>query len=177
MAESGRNRMIVGAAAAATLLALAGCGSGVKAPQACPPVLILADAESLTQYRPGAGRDITDIEVQGQITGFRGVCEATKTGLDVTVAVAFELQRGAADTDRVASFSYFVAVPDFYPAAGAKAVLPVRVGFPEGTERVRFVDEEVTLTLPRREGADPATHDIYVGFQLDHEQLRHNRDQ
>ncbi len=177
MAERYRNRMIFSGTAALALLALAGCGSTAKTPQACPPVLILADAERLTQYRAGGGRDITDIEVQGQIADFRGACELTETGLDVTLAVAFELQRGAADSDRIATFSYFVAVPDYYPAAEAKAVLPVQVGFPEGAESVRFIDEEVTLSIPSREGENPAAHDIYIGFQLDPEQLRHNRNQ
>lgn len=176
MVERRRNRMILGGIALASLLVLAGCGSSDKeGSHACPQVLILADTERFTQHRPGGGRDITDIEAQGEISGFRGTCVPTETGLDVTLAVSFDLQRGAADSDRVATFSYFIAIPDFYPAAEAKAVLPVRVGFPDGAERVRFVDEEVTLSVPRRDGADPASHDIYIGFQLDPQQLRQNR--
>lgn len=163
------------AAAAAVLgtLALAGCGSTEQAAAPdCPPVLILADAERFTQYRPGAGRDITDIEAEGEITGFKGACQLTKTGMEVTLAVSFAVQAGPADSDGVATFSYFVAVPAYYPEPQAKAVLPVKVGFPQGTTRVSFVDEEVTLTLPDRGAAAP---EIYIGFQLDDEQLRRNR--
>lgn len=157
------------------LLLLAACARNEAAAVACPTVLILGDAGRFTQFRPGGGRDITDIEAEGEIAGFRGACERTKDGIDLTLALAFQLSRGAADSDRQIDFSYFVAVPAFYPDAKAKAVLPVRVAVPDNVSMMRYVDEQVTLKLPLEPGESGGRYEVFIGFQLDEEQLRHNR--
>ncbi len=177
-APSGRFRTRAGLRLAAPFAALllAGCGTfgGDEPPPACPQVLILADAQHFTTFR-GPGRDISDIEAEGEIAGFQGACETTDDGLELTLALGFEITRGAADTDRVAEFAYFVAVPDFYPDPAAKAVMPVRVAFPENVSSVRYVDEQVTLDLPLQAGESARQYEVFIGFQLSDEQLRYNR--
>lgn len=168
-----RKRALALAGAAALL---GGCsGMGETTAISCPKVLILADAERFTQFAAGGGRDITDIVAEGEIAGFGGACEKTKTGVDVTLALGFTLERGAANADGVARFSYFVAVPAFYPEPAAKAVLPVAVAFPDNVAAIRHIDEEVTLSLPLAAGEGGAKYEIFVGFQLDDAQLRFNR--
>lgn len=155
---------------------LAGCGSKEPdQPMSCPTVLLLNHANHFTQFRPGGGRDITDIKAEGEITGYKGACIRGKDGLDVTISVSFEVERGPAAKEAEAAFSYFVAVPAFYPDPKAKAVLPVRVAFPAGAAMVRLADEEVTLSLPVQPGERVGKYEIFLGFQLDDDQLNYNR--
>ena len=67
---------IVGKAASAGLCLLAAaCGILEKDQRyACPAVFILQDAQNLTRFKPGPGRDITDIRFEAEIFDFRGQC-------------------------------------------------------------------------------------------------------
>ncbi len=171
MAQTPAKRRNWGAFALVALLG--GCAGATPAePVTCPEILILADAHRITQFRPG-GRDITDILAEGEITGYQGSCRNVDDAVEVTVALAFDIVRGPGNKDGQAAFSYFVAMPAFYPDPQAKAVLPVRVAFPENASSVRLVDEEVTLRVPLREGAP--LPEIFIGFQLGDAQLRYNR--
>lgn len=157
----------------AVIALLGGCAGATPAePITCPEILILADAHRITQFRP-QGRDITDILAEAEIAGYQGACQKADGAIEVSVAIAFDVARGPGNRDSEAAFSYFVAMPAFYPDPKAKAVLPVRVAFPENASSVRLVDEEVTLRVPVREGAP--LPEIFIGFQLDDEQLRYNR--
>ena len=47
---------------------------------ACPTVRFLRDADKVTVYRPGSGRDITDILYEAKLEGFVGDCEYVGDG-------------------------------------------------------------------------------------------------
>ena len=51
-------------------LVLSGCDSLArleqKAPPPCPPVYIMSDAAKITKYHSGSGRDLTDVEMEGE---------------------------------------------------------------------------------------------------------------
>ncbi len=166
------------AAPLALALVLAACSSETEAPP-CPPVYILSDAKDVTRYAPGPGRDLTDVMVQAEIVGFHGDCKYEPRGKDwnvkLNLQVAIDAKRGPADTTRKADLVYFVAIPRFYPEPQAKAVFPVAVQFPEGTDTVHTVDEPVDLTIPV--GAKDLIDDyvVYLGFQTTPEELEHNR--
>ena len=87
---------------AAGVLALSGCGgsqdpAGPQFAPPCPQPVLIRPAEDLTRYN-GAGRDLTDMVLDGRITGLQGSCRlADKPGqLDVSVQVAMESARGPA---------------------------------------------------------------------------------
>jgi len=141
----------------------------------CPPVYILADAGKLTKFRPGPGRDLTDVEYEAEIQGYTGGCKYDEKGAIVDLQVSFALKRGPADTDRKAEFSYFTAIPHFYPAPEAKAVFPVTIDFPEGVNYVRFTDEEVVMRVPVKDKDVINKYEIYLGFQETAEELDRNR--
>jgi hypothetical protein len=165
-------------AAVAGLALLSACSSKEDKPNpSCPSVLILADAEHFTQFRPGRGRDVTDTIAEGEITGFKGTCQFGKRNqtLEMTLSVSFTLTRGAANTDGMVSFPYFVAVPTMYPDPAGKAVIPASVQFPGNLSKVRYSDEEITLSLPLSEGVTGASYEVIIGFQLDQDQLEYNR--
>lgn len=162
----------------AGLTLLSACSSNENKPQPnCPSVLILADAEHFTQFRPGRGRDVTDIVAEGEITGFKGTCEFGKhnASLEMTLSVSFSLTRGAANSDGVVNFPYFVAVPSMYPDPAGKAVMPATVQFPTNMSKMRYSDEELQLSLPLGDGRSGPSYEVIIGFQLDEDQLAYNR--
>lgn len=159
---------------------LAGCSifGGDKTPPPCPEISVLSDASKFTQFRPGPGRDITDITLQGEITGFKGACTYDKDAktMTVTLQVTMVFTHGPAAPSREAQASYFVAVPAFFPKPEAKRVLGVRFAFESAADHVRITDNEVEITLPMKDFAkDLPNREIYLGFQLDPAELEYNR--
>jgi hypothetical protein len=147
---------------------------GAKQSLPCPNFLLLGHAGDITQFRPGPGRDVTDVEFRATITNFRGSCDHSKTGVEADFFVEFSVQRGPANRSREARFEYFVAIPRFHPAPAGKKTFPIKVTFKERQTRI-FYRDEVTIEIPLRAGEIGANYDVYIGFQLDAEQLEYNR--
>ncbi|OAN56871.1 hypothetical protein [Magnetospirillum moscoviense] len=169
-------RSLLPLAALALVPALASCSVfQKKEPPPCPPVYILGDAGTLTKYKDGKGRDLTDVEFEAEINGFQGDCKYDEKGALVEIQVSFAIKRGPGDTDRKAEFTYFAAVPLFYPAKDAKAEFPVSVEFPQATNYVRYTDEPVVLRIPVKDSDIIQNYEIYLGFQATQEQLERNR--
>ncbi|CCG40634.1 hypothetical protein [Magnetospirillum molischianum] len=160
----------------AMAVAVAGCSSLAKnEPPPCPPVYILSDASHVTKFRPGAGRDLTDVQVEAEIVGFKGECGYDSKGANVDLSVSLDVRRGPAASSRDATLSYFVAIPKFYPADEAKAVIATPVVFPEGVESVRVTDDGVRMHIPLKNRDLIDQYEIYLGFQTTPEELEMNR--
>jgi hypothetical protein len=156
--------------------ALSGCVDPKKdkAPP-CPPVYILSDAAHITKFRSGAGRDLTDVEFEGEIVGYKGECSYDAKGAIVDLLVSFELKRGPAASGRTVDISYFVAIPKFYPIDEAKAVMAAQAVFPDGTETMRVTDDGVAMRIPVKDKELIDQYEIYLGFQTSSEELEMNR--
>jgi hypothetical protein len=168
------------AATLAAVAVVAACSSTPKkVPPPCPRVSILADAAHLTQFRPGEGRDITDVQLQAEITSYHGTCDYDwdKQIMTVSLQVGIDADRGAGAKERQANLSYFVAIPAFFPSADAKSVIPVPLTFPSNTDRIRYVDDQVDLAIPIKKLSDMSKYEIFIGFQLDQDQIDYNRRQ
>ncbi len=165
--------------ALAAVLALSGCSmfdqDDVKAP--CPKVSILADAAKLVRFRPGPGRDVTDVETQAELTGYQGSChyDKTKKMMNVSLAVGIDAARGPAAQGRAANLSYFVAIPTFWPDPKAKVVLPVAIAFPGNATTVHYTDNDVQISIPVPVVKDMAKYEIVLGLQLNEAELEYNR--
>ena len=149
---------------------------------ACPTVKILQDADKITVYRDGPGRDITDILHEAKLTGFMGECEyigedGVFTEVIVSLRVKFNLMRGPAEKKRFASLQYFVAIPEFFPAPEGKKQFSRRVGFPAGRNNVTFIDDYVEIRIPISKDRKGPGSRIYIGFELTRDQLNLNRRQ
>jgi hypothetical protein len=159
-------------------IATAACGvfEEKKSPPPCPPIFVLKDAGTLRVYKPGPGRDLTDVVMEGQLVDFRAVCEYSKdlSTADIALSIAFEATRGPANTDRKLAFEYFVAIPRFHPAPAGKKSFTVTGEFPENTSRLRTVDE-VSLQIPFVAGEPLEDYAVYLGFQLTRDQLEDNQ--
>lgn len=163
-------------AAALLPLALASCSvfQPTQSPP-CPPVYILGDADKLIKFRPGPGRDLTDVEFEAEITGYKGGCKYDSKGAEVDLQVSFTVKRGPGNAGSTADFSYFAAVPYFYPSAEAKGEFPVTVSFPSGTNYVKYTDGEVLMRIPVKDKDVIDKYEVYLGFQTTPEELERNR--
>ncbi len=168
------------ALALAAPIALSGCASlteavtKVKTPP-CPPIYILSDAAKITKFRPGAGRDLTDVDMDAEIIAFKGQCSYDDKGAVVEIQVSFDVKRGPASTKRQSELRYFVAIPKFFPAPEAKAEFTVPVTFPEGMDQARVNDEDVVMRIPVKNKDIINNYEIYLGFQETPEELEMNR--
>jgi hypothetical protein len=177
---SGRRRLGLVAAVAVLSFGLGGCSvfSAKKAPPPCPEINVLADAAKFTQFRPGQGRDITDQILSGEITGYKGSCSYDKDTkkLTVTLQVQMTFTKGPAAPNNSAKAQYFVAVPAFFPKPAAKQILGVQFAFAANADHVQITDNEVQVVLPVADfGKDLPNREVYVGFQLDQDELDYNR--
>ena len=176
-----RSRRIARIAACAGLVAVAialgGCGMFNRRPvPPCPPVLVVGDANTLTVYREGPGRDVTDVMFNARIADFQGGCEwnRARTEVDIELRVLFDVERGPANRDRKAQYRYFVAIPAFHPAPEGKQIFGSEVTFPENVSRMRLGDT-VRLSIPIPTSKRPDEYPVYIGFQLTPEKVEQNR--
>lgn len=166
-------------------MGLAACDtvSGVVKKEApvCPDLRIDRDTARITVFDP-RGTDLTDVVFEARIADINGDCSFAPAAegeggvVDAKFKVLFAVTRGPAMDGRQGHFTYFVALPAFYPSPAAKQALRVDFAYPEGNMTTMMVrDEEVEVALPvasRQAAGDQA---IYVGFQLTPEQLEFNR--
>ena len=155
-------------------LVLSGCAQRLVPP--CPSVRVDAATAGFTKFKDGPGRDLTDIEYQADIVGFKGECDYDDEEVQVTFNVDFALTGGAAAKGGEAPLYYFVAIPQFFPTAEGKRVMKVNHRLPARTgARETFSESGVTVTIPLKKDQAGASFDVYVGFQLDAAQLEYNR--
>ncbi len=157
-------------------LGLAGILGGCAAskPPPCPNFLILGEGAELVKFRPGPGRDVTDILFEAKIVDFQGTCDQTKNEVSISLGIVFNIRRGPANLDRKAAFRYFVAIPKFFPRKEGKRTFPITVPFKENQPRVFFRDE-LELRIPLRPKETGADYEIYLGLQLTADELEFNR--
>lgn len=167
---------------AVLLATLAGCGAPLTStfPPECPHAGVLADAADLTRYRSAgqagaAGHDLTDMVLDGQITGVSGDCtRGSRRELDVSVAVTMRLTRGPAARGPVGSVPFFVAVTQNGQVLD-KQIYHITPDFAANSDTVRLTSDPVSLTLPISVEKTGSTYDLVVGFQLTPDEVALNR--
>jgi hypothetical protein len=170
-----RSARLLAALLAAPIL-LSGCSLlQKKEPPPCPPIFILADAATVTKFRPGGGQDLTDVEAEAEVLGYKGHCVYDEAGAELNLQISIAAKRGPANTSRKVQFSYFVAIPYFYPKPQAKAIFPISVEFPEGQNLAHFTDEEISMRIPVKDRELIDKFVVYIGFQTSPEELEQNR--
>src|SRR5689334_4615710 len=145
----------------ATLVPLASCN---RTPPACPRASIISDGASVTRFREGTGRDLTDVVVKGEIVDVAVDCDYDRRGVDVALQVAIAATRGPADRTRTAEFDYFVAVADAERNILAKEIFHVSFRFPPNQQRAGTVDE-IEPRIPLKSRDQGVEYQIIVGFQ------------
>ncbi|WP_162915093.1 hypothetical protein [Desertibaculum subflavum] len=150
-----------------------------SAPPPCPRIGILADAATLVKFRPGKGRDLTDVEHEAEVFSVDRTCELRDKGAAVEVVVTIQMaaSRGPAAPEAATTIAlpYFVAVVErASQRIVARESIPGQVELPPGRRRAG-VGEEITERIPLAAGRSPADYEILVGLELTEEQLEYNR--
>lgn len=163
------------ATASALALVVTGCGLFDKdITYKCPAVFILDDAKDLTKFKPGPGRDITDILFEAEIVNFVGDCDYDEGEAEIQLSVQIRVERGPANKGRQVAFDYFVAIPKFQSLAEGKSVFEVTGEF-EGNRTRMLYQDDLDMTIPVKVPSDGAALEIILGFQLTPEELKYNR--
>lgn len=147
-------------------------------PPACPRIGILADAATVVKFRPGPGRDLTDVEHEAEILNVDRTCELTDGGTAANVIVTIQMaaSRGpAAPETTTIALPYFLAVVErATQRIVAKESIAGQVELTPGRRRAG-VGEEITERIPLGAGRSAADYEILVGLELTEEQLEYNR--
>jgi hypothetical protein len=162
--------------ALALIAPLAGCSSWFtrKEPPPCPTGAIVKDAARKVVYRPGPGRDITDVVFEATLARISIGCKYDDTGVAVDTAVTIIGARGPADTTRRAEVRYFAAVLDPGNAILGKREFQTTLQFPLNVDR-GATTEELVQRIPVGKNVSAGNFTIVVGFQLTREELEANR--
>ena len=95
---------------------LSGCGPSLEEQSqlraSCPQAMRVQDASTLTRFRPGAGRDRTDVLFEAELGQVNVACSARKNEVSVDLTMQILVAQGPANRDRVANVGYFVRLLD-----------------------------------------------------------------
>ena len=146
----------------------------------CPTIKFLKDADKITAYKPGTGRDISDISYEAELTGFSGECEyfgddGIYTSVTLTLQVSLDITLGPAEKTRRVKLNYFVAIPAFFPDPKGKSSFSRIVKFPRDRNSISFVDDVIEIAIPLNENRQGPGIKVFTGFELSKDQLEFNR--
>jgi hypothetical protein len=152
-------------------MSLGGCGGDSSATQVyCPVAFTVTDADRLTHFREGAGRDPRDIAYEATLTGASTSCESRRGVVTVTLLMRISVAAGPSVAPGTTSVPYFVRVLDSSGAVtqGQEFTADFRLsaGNPRGASQ-----EELNLRLP----VDGGGYRIAVGLKPTAEELNYNR--
>lgn len=163
--------------ALAVALLLAACGGGSEEPvvvRACPTVTVLADAAAVTRYRPGRGRDLTDVVTDARVTSARGECTFGRRDVTMNLSVSFSFAIGPANRDRAVALSYFVAIVDPSSNVVAREEIAVQLQMPVNQSSAGY-SEELEPRIPYTDRANLVGYRIFVGLVLTPEEAQARR--
>jgi hypothetical protein len=163
---------------AALALVLAGCGGRSDKEQAaasyCPQPLTVQDAQRITRFKEGAGRDPRDVVFEAAMINAGTACKIGRNRLEVDVVMRIAVNAGPSVAGGVTRVPFFVRVVD---AAGS-----VVIGKDEladyklsATSPRGMSDETVAVTLPYAELRDLGAYRIAVGLKPSQQELDYNR--
>jgi len=140
--------------------------------------VIPMDASSITRFRDGPGRDLTDVLVTGNIQNILvDQCKYDKKSVDVSnFQIAITADRGPADRSKAADFEYWVAIVDPQRKVLTRETFKVHFDFSE-LNHVGTVVADLEPRIPLPDIMKAPDYQIVVGFQLTPEELAWNRKQ
>ncbi len=155
---------------------LTGCGMfGPATPQYdCPTTAAVGDARVQSKFRPGPGRDLTDVQYQVRLIDVTSECRYDSKGVDVRTRAGFALELGPANPDRNAAYQFFVAITDPSNEIVAKRIFTTPIKFPTNVGYVEHI-EDLEQRIPLPKGGAAADYKIIVGLQLTEDELEYNR--
>ena len=162
---------------AVAALALAGCGSSEKDQQAasyCPQPLTVQDAQRITRFKDGPGRDPRDVMFEAQLTNAGTQCKMSRSRLAVDVKMRIAVNAGPSVAGGVTRVPFFVRVIDANGnvVVGRDELADYKIGptSPRGVS-----EEEMSVELPFANVSDLGGYRIAVGLKPTQDELDYNR--
>jgi hypothetical protein len=165
-------------AAGILVVSLAGCGRSSEERSellaGCPQALRVQDAATLNRFRPGAGKDRTDVMFQAELGKVDVACALRKGRVDVDLTMEILVTEGPALTDRAANVGYFVRIMD--PAGTIVQGRNFAADYRFSGNRTRQGSaEQIALNIPLAQGVAGGAYTIAVGLLPTPEELEFNR--
>ena len=158
-------------------LALGGCGGGSSKEQAaiyCPQPLTVLDAQQLTRFKQGRGRDPRDVMFEASLAGAGTACSVSRDRMDVELRMRIAVNAGPSVGAGTSSVPYFVRVID--SSGTVKEGRDFNADFKLSTANPRGQSiEELVLRLPFSSPSDLGGYRIAVGLKPTPEELEYNR--
>jgi hypothetical protein len=159
-------------------LALAGCGgrSNKEAAAAayCPTPLSVQDAQRLTRFKPGGGRDPRDVAFEAVLVQTNAACSINRTTMDISVYMQIAVNAGPSVGAGVTRVPFFVRLLD---SSGAVVIgrdefadYKLSAASPRGMSR-----EELGIKIPFSQVAEIGGYRIAVGLKPTPDELNYNR--
>ena len=158
----------------ALALALGACTKARDLPP-CPNIFALGDARQLDRVADGGTQIDYSVHLDGWTSTCRYIPRDQDWDVDVALNVNFRVKPGAANTSKTASFSYMAAIPHFFPNPAAKEVVPVSVQLDSDGKAKQVSDGPLHLVIPVHSDDAIDTYTIYLGLQLQPDELARNR--
>ncbi|MEO8560411.1 MAG: hypothetical protein ABI439_15165 [Rhodospirillales bacterium] len=165
------------AGAALLVAALVACTSSAEKSRQqgfCPKGFTVGDAAGMTRFKPGPGRDPTDVQFRAEIVKVESNCEFDKNGADIDTKVTIAVQEGPSALNRSASFGYFVAILDGNKRVVARQEFASEFKFEGNRNRMASL-EELSERIPGLTSKDSANYQIVVGLLVTPDELNYNR--
>lgn len=143
----------------------------------CPTIGVLQHAVDITVFQPGKGRDLTDVEYEGEFRGVGTDCDYDEDLRMIEATAKFKMlaRRGPAARNSQIELPIFVAIV----AAGGQVVdkrqYPVLLKFEDGTDVAQTADELQDIKIYLEPGDSTRSYEILIGYQLSESQLAYNR--
>jgi hypothetical protein len=157
---------------AALALLLAACGKSEKIRPYCPAPFTVSDADRLTHFKPGAGRDPRDVEYEAVLSGSGTTCELVRGNLNITLVMRISASAGPAVTTVQTRVPYFVRVLDqnrnVVQGQEFTADFKLSPSNPRGASQ-----EELSLVVPY--SPTGGGYSIAVGLKPTQDELNYNR--
>ena len=161
-------------------LALAGCGGRSEKEEAaasyCPQPLTVQDAQRITRFKEGAGRDPRDVMFEAALVNAGTACKIGRNKLEVDVVMRIAVNAGpsAAGAGTVTRVPFFVRVLDSRGAVvkGTDELADYKIS---PTSPRGMTDETVAVTLPFSELRELGGYRIAVGLKPSQQELDYNR--
>jgi hypothetical protein len=172
-----KSGILAPAAPLALALGLGACGGGGDPGEVsrayCPPPLTVQDAQRLTHFKEGAGRDPRDIAYEAAITSSGTACELARGQMNIDLVMRITAQAGPSVSQGITQVPYFVRVIN---ASGSvvqsqEFTADFRLAAsPRGSSQ-----EELSLRLPYSQLSDLGGYRIAIGLKPTREELDYTR--